>query len=204
MRRVLLVDDHPIVREGIARILAFRISGLHIAEAEDGPGAIEQLRGAPFDLVLLDLTLPGDSGLSLLRRLRREFVVPILVVSMHPADQFAQRALQAGAAGYVAKDSDPEEVVRAVRTALAGGRHVPAELQGARLERAAPPHGALSDREYQVLRMIGVGRTVTEIGTELGLSVKTVSTYRMRILEKLELRTSAELIHYAVVNKLVP
>jgi DNA-binding NarL/FixJ family response regulator len=205
VRKVLLVDDHPVVREGIARILALRIPGLHIAEAEDGPKAVEQLRQTQYDLVLLDLTLPGDSGLSLLRRLRREFaVVPILVVSMHPADQFAQRALQAGAAGYVAKDSDPEEVVRAVSTALAGGRHVPAELQeAARLEKAPPPHGALSDREYQVLRMIGAGRTVSEIATELGLSVKTVSTYRGRILEKLQLRTSAELIHYAVVNKLV-
>ena len=205
MRKVLLVDDHPVVREGIARILALRIPGLDIAEAEDGARAFEQLRGASFDLVLLDLTLPGDNGLSLLRRLRREFVVPILVVSMHPADQFAQRALQAGAAGYVAKDSDPEEVVRAVKTALAGGRHVPSEIQeAARLAQTPAPHGALSDREYQVLRMIGAGRTVSEIGTELGLSVKTVSTYRMRILEKLELRTSAELIHYAVVNKLVP
>ena len=205
MRKVLLVDDHPVVREGIARILALRIPGLHIAEAEDGARAFEQLRGAPFDLVLLDLTLPGDSGLSLLRRLRREFVVPILVVSMHPADQFAQRALQAGAAGYVSKHSDPEEVVRAVKTALAGGRHVPAEVQeAARLTEIPPPHGALSDREYQVLRMIGTGRTVSEIGAELGLSVKTVSTYRMRILEKMDLRTSAELIHYAVVNRLVP
>ena len=204
MRRVLLVDDHPVVREGIARILALRIPDLQIAEAEDGPRAVEQLRQTPFDLVLLDLTLPGDSGLTLLRRLRREFVAPILVVSMHPVDQFAQRALQAGAAGYVAKDSDPEEVVRAVSTALAGGRHIPAELQeAARLEEEPPPHGALSDREYQVLRMIGAGRTVSEIGTELGLSVKTVSTYRGRILEKLALRTSAELIHYAVVNKLV-
>ena len=206
MRRVLLVDDHPVVREGIARILALRIPGLQIAEAEDGPRAMEQLRRTPHDLVLLDLTLPGDSGLSLLRRLRREFTTaPILVVSMHPVDQFAQRALQAGAAGYVAKDSDPEELVRAVSTALAGGRHLPAELQEAvRQEDAPPPHGALSDREYQVLRMIGTGRTVSEIANELRLSVKTVSTYRTRILDKLQLRTSAELIHYALVNKLVP
>ena len=206
MRKVLLVDDHPVVRQGIARILAMKIPGLQLAEADDGPDALAQLREDAFDLVLLDLTLPGDSGLSLLRRLRREFAaVPILVVSMHPADQFAQRALQAGAAGYVAKDSDPDEVVRAVTTALAGGRHVPAEIEEAdRLEQSPAPHGALSDREYQVLRMIGVGRTVSEIGAELGLSVKTVSTYRTRILEKLQLRTSAELIHYAVVNKLVP
>jgi two-component system, NarL family, invasion response regulator UvrY len=193
VRKVLLVDDHPVVRQGIGRILAMKIPGLEITEAVDGPDAIERLRAAEYDLMLLDLSLPGDSGLTLLRRLRREFAaVPILVVSMHPADQFAQRALHAGAVGYVAKDSDPDEIVRAVSTALAGGRHVPAELQeAARLVEAPPPHTALSDREYQVLRMIGAGRTPSEIGTELGLSVKTVSTYRVRILEKLELRTSA-------------
>jgi RNA polymerase sigma factor (sigma-70 family) len=206
VRKVLLVDDHPVVRQGISRILAMKIPGLQLAEAVDGATAIDCLREGAFDLVLLDLTLPGTSGLSLLRRLRREFTaVPILVVSMHPADQFAQRALQAGAAGYVAKDSDPDEVVRAVTTALAGGCHVPAEIEeAARLEGAPAAHAALSDREYQVLRMIGAGRTVSEIAAELGLSVKTVSTYRKRILEKLRLRTSAELIHYAVVNKLVP
>jgi DNA-binding NarL/FixJ family response regulator len=123
---------------------------------------------------------------------------------MHPADQFAQRALQAGAIGYVTKDSDPQELVQAARVALAGGRYVPEEVQEAiRQVEDPPPHSDLSDREYQVLRLIGAGRTVSEIGAELGLSVKTVSTYRARILEKLQLRTSAELIHYAIVNKLV-
>jgi two-component system invasion response regulator UvrY len=206
VRNVLLVDDHPVVRQGIARILAAEIPDLRLADAVDGVSALEQLRAAPCDLVLLDLTLPGDSGLVLLRKIRREFpAVPVLVVSMHPVDQFAQRSLQAGAVGYVTKDSDPQEIVQAVRHALAGERHVPAELQeAARLEREPPPHTVLSDREYQVLRMIGAGRTVSEIGAELGLSVKTVSTYRARILVKLELRTSAELIHYAVVNGLVP
>jgi DNA-binding NarL/FixJ family response regulator len=205
VRNVLLVDDHPVVRQGIARILATEIPDLSLAEAMDGSSAFEELRIRPAHLILLDLTLPGDNGLSLLRRIRREYpATPVMIVSMHPADQFAQRSLHAGAVGYVAKDSDPQELVDAVRAALAGGRHVPAELQeAARLEREPPRHAQLSDREYQVLRMIGAGRTVSEIGTELGLSVKTVSTYRSRILEKLELRTSAELIHYAVVNKLV-
>lgn len=205
MRNVLLVDDHPVVRQGIARILAAEIPDLALAEAVDGATALDQLRTRPQHLILLDLTLPGDNGLSLLRRIRREFpAIPVMIVSMHPADQFAQRALQAGAVGYVAKDRDPQELVQAVRAALAGGRHVPAEVQeAARLERDPPPHAGLSDREYQVLRMIGAGRTVSEIGAELDLSVKTVSTYRARILEKLELRTSAELIHYAVVNRLV-
>ena len=186
-------------------MLATEIADLELAEVGDGPTAVERLRTTPFDLVLLDLTLPGDSGLSLLRKLHREFSsVPIMVVSMHPVDQFAQRALHAGAIGYVAKDSDPRELVQAVRTALSGGRHVPVELQEeARREDDPPPHDLLSDREYQVLRMIGAGRTVSEIGSQLGLSVKTVSTYRARILEKLELRTSAELIHYAIVNRIV-
>ena len=206
MRKVLLVDDHPVVRQGIARILAAEIPDLRLVDAVDGASALAQLRTAPCDLILLDLTLPGDSGLVVLRKIRREFpAVPVLIVSMHPVDQFAQRSLQAGAVGYVTKDSDPQEIVQAVRNALAGERHVPAELQeAARLEREPPPHTVLSDREYQVLRMIGAGRTVSEIGAELGLSVKTVSTYRARILVKLELRTSAELIHYAVVNGLVP
>ncbi|HVD93821.1 MAG TPA: response regulator transcription factor [Vicinamibacterales bacterium] len=206
MRKVLLVDDHPVVRQGIARILAAEIPDLRLVDAVDGASALAQLRTAPCDLILLDLTLPGDSGLVVLRKIRREFPgVPVLIVSMHPVDQFAQRSLQAGAVGYVTKDSDPQEIVQAVRNALAGERHVPAELQeAARLEREPPPHTVLSDREYQVLRMIGAGRTVSEIGAELGLSVKTVSTYRARILVKLELRTSAELIHYAVVNGLVP
>ena len=205
MLSVLLVDDHPIVRQGLGRVLTTEFPDLRLAEAEDGRQALERLRRNVFDLVLLDLTLPGDHGMSLLRRLHREFEsIPILVVSMHPVDQFAQRALIGGAAGYVAKDSDPRELVEAVRTILAGGRHVPPELQDAFRQQGAPPaHEVLSDREYQVLRLMGAGRTVSQISNELKLSVKTVSTYRARILEKLHLHTSAELIHYAVVHKLV-
>ena len=205
LRRVLLVDDHPVVRQGIARILAAEIPDLALSEAVDGASALDAVRERAPHLILLDLSMPGENGLSLLRKIRREFpALPVMIVSMHPADQFAQRALQAGAVGYVAKDSDPQELVDAVRAALAGRQHVPTEVEeAARLEREPPLHAGLSDREYQVLRMIGAGRTVTEIGTELRLSVKTVSTYRARILEKLQLRTSAELIHYAVVNKLV-
>jgi DNA-binding NarL/FixJ family response regulator len=205
MRSVLLVDDHPIVRQGLARVLAAEFPDMRIAEAVDAASAFEKLRADAYHLVLLDLTLPGDSGLVLLRRMRREFpATPVIVVSMHPVDQFAQRALQAGAVGYITKGADPLELIRAVRTALAGGRYVPSEIEeAARLVEDPPKHDVLSDREYQVLRMIGSGRTVSEISTELGLSVKTISTYRARILEKLQLRTSAELIHYAVVNGLV-
>src|SRR5688572_4044079 len=132
VRNVLLVDDHPVVRQGIARILATELPGLRLSEAVDGESAFQHLRSTPCHLVLLDLTLPGDSGLSLLRKLRRSFpAIPIMIVSMHPVDQFAQRTLQAGAVGYVAKGSDPQELVAAVRAALSGGRHVPAELQEA-------------------------------------------------------------------------
>lgn len=205
MHNVLLVDDHPIVRQGLGRVLAAEFPDMRLSEAVDAPSAFAQLRTVRHHLVLLDLTLPGDSGLVVLRRMRREFpAIPVLVVSMHPVDQFGQRALQAGAVGYVTKGADPRDLVHAVRTALAGGRYVPAELEeAARLVEDPPKHEALSDREYQVLRMIGAGRTVSEISAELGLSVKTISTYRGRILEKLQLRTSAELIHFAVVNGLV-
>ena len=205
MRSVLLVDDHPIVRQGIGRVLTAEFPDLRVGEAVDGVSAFERLHDAAYQLVLLDLALPGDGGLVLLRRMHREFpAIPVLVVSMHPVDQFAQRALQAGAAGYVTKGADPRELVRAVRTTLAGGRYVPPELEEAARRVADPPrHDVLSDREYQVLRMIGAGRTVSEISSQLNLSVKTVSTYRARILDKLQMRTSAELIHYAVVNNLV-
>ena len=205
MRSVLLVDDHPIVRQGIGRVLAAEFPDIRLGEAIDGVSAFERLRAASYHLVLLDLALPGDGGIVVLRRMHREFpAIPVLVVSMHPADQFAQRALQAGAVGYVTKGADPRDLVRAVRTALTGGRYVPPELEeAARLVADPPRHDALSDREYQVLRMMGAGRTVSEISGDLGLSVKTISTYRSRILEKLQLRTSAELIHYAVINDLV-
>jgi DNA-binding NarL/FixJ family response regulator len=206
MRSVLLVDDHPIVRQGIGRVLTAEFPDLRVGEAVDGLSAFEKLRASMYQLVLLDLTLPGDGGLVLLRRMHREFPgIPVIVVSMHPVDQFAPRALQAGAVGYVTKGADPRELVRAVRNALTGLRYVPPELEeAARLVADPPKHDVLSDREYQVLRMIGAGRTVSEISAELALSVKTVSTYRARILDKMQLRTSAELIHYAVVNGLVP
>jgi len=203
---VLVVDDHPIVRQGLGRVLTAEFPDMHVVEADDGRQAIERMHLNMFDLVLLDLTMPGDHGISLLRRLHRDFeFIPILVVSMHPVDQFAQRALMAGAAGYVDKHSDPRDLAEAIRTILDGGRYVPgALLDGVRQQATPMPHEALSDREYQVLRLIGTGLTVSQISNELKLSVKTVSTYRARILEKLHLRTSAELIHYAVVHKLLP
>jgi len=206
MRSVLLVDDHPIVSQGVGRVLAAEFPDLRVSEALDGDAAFARLRAEPYHLVLLDLTLPGESGLVVLRRMRREFpALPVLVVSMHSVDQFAQRALSAGAVGYLTKGADPRELVHAVRAALAGEKYLPPELEeAARLAAHPPKHEALSDREYQVLRLIGAGRTVSEISRQLGVSVKTISTYRTRILEKLQLRTSAELIKYAVDHELAP
>jgi DNA-binding NarL/FixJ family response regulator len=206
MRSVLLVDDHPIVRQGLGRVLAAEFPDLRISEALDGDAAFEKLGAAAYHLVLLDLALPGEGGLAVLRRMRREYpAIPVLVVSMHSVDQFAQRALQAGAVGYLTKGADPRDLVRAVRQALAGEKYLPPELEeAARLAAHPPKHEALSDREYQVLRLIGSGRTVSEISRQLGVSVKTISTYRARILEKLQLRTSAELIKYALDHALVP
>ena len=207
MPRILIVDDHPVVREGLGRVLTAALPGVVIGEATNSAQAVQSVQQSPWDLVVLDLALPGDDGTVALRRIRQAYpTLPVLIISMHPADQFARRSVQAGAAGYVSKGSDPEELVRAVKTALGGGRYLPAQIESSRpfAEAGRLPHETLSDREYQVLRMIGQGRTVSEIATELSLSVKTVSTYRARILEKTGMRTNAELMRYVITHRLVP
>jgi DNA-binding NarL/FixJ family response regulator len=207
MPRILIVDDHPVVREGIGRVLTAAIPGVVLGVAENSVQALASMRTGVWNLVILDLALPGDDGNIVLRRLRQQHpAVPVLIMSMHPADQFARRSVQAGAVGYISKGSDPQELVRAVKAALAGGRYLPAEAQGApeQHDHSGLPHEALSDREYQVLRMIGQGLTVSEIAAELSLSVKTVSTYRARILEKTRMRTNAELMRYVITHGLVP
>jgi len=207
MSRILIVDDHPIVREGLGRVLTAALPGLVLGEAADAVQALQAVQQTTWDLVILDLALPGDDGNVTLRRLRQQWPsLPVLIISMHPADQFARRSVQAGAAGYISKGSDPAELVRAVKTALAGGRYLPADMDalGGPPGRGELPHETLSDREYQVLRMIGQGRTVSEIATELSLSVKTVSTYRARILEKTGMRTNAELMRYVITHRLAP
>jgi DNA-binding NarL/FixJ family response regulator len=209
MIRILLVDDHPVVRQGIRTILTERMKGAVVGETGDAGSALEQVRTGQWDIVLADISLPGTSGLDLVKQLHHLYpALPTLVVSMHPAAQFARRALSAGAAGYLTKDSLPDEFVAAIEDARRGRRYVSADTGGDELTRWPPrpvrtPHEALSDREYQVLRMIGSGRTASEIARELGLSVKTVSTYRSRVLEKLGMRTSAELMRYAIENGLL-
>ena len=202
--RIMLVDDHPIVRRGLSDILAQAFPHAAIQEVGVGSEAIALSRSHPWDIVILDLTLPDGSGLDVLKRIREaQARLPVLILSMHMPDQFARRAVAAGASGYLTKDTADEELVAAVTRLLRGGKYFGPQVleqvvMGMHPDRDDRPHERLSDREYQVLRMIGSGKTVSEIATELVLSVKTVSTYRARVLEKMDMRTNAELTHYLV------
>ena len=207
--RVLIADDHPIFRAGLKEALAKERDIEFVGEADNGQIALELARRRRWDVVLLDITMPGKGGLEVLQELRRERPkLPVLILSAHPEDQLALRLLKAGAAGYVTKDKAPEVLLQAVRKVLRGEKYVSEALAEKALlnfvsETGRPLHETLSDREYQVMRMIASGKTVKEIGKELFLSVRTVSTYRSRVLEKMRMNTNAELIRYAVDNKLV-
>jgi two-component system invasion response regulator UvrY len=209
MTRILLVDDHPIVRQGIKQVLAGAFDPALVGEAANAEEGLSEVRNTDWDILVLDLTLPGTSGLDLLKDLRRERpTLPVLVLSMHPADQFARRAINAGASGYLTKDTPPTELVKAVGEVIAGRRYLNPALMAESSERdesihARRPHELLSDREYQVFRMLASGLTVTQIALRLSLSVKTISTYRMRVLEKMKMDTTAELMHYGIQNGLV-
>jgi len=207
MIRILLVDDHPVVRHGIRQILVEGFKSVSVGEASDVATASSSIRNSAWDVVVLDVTLPGASGLDLLKEIRQmRPALPVLVLSMHPASQFARRVLAAGAMGYLTKDSAPTELVQAVdqirRGKLYLGSRVPEWARTPNADSAAP-HDKLSDREYQVLRMIASGLTVSGIAVALGLSVKTVSTYRSRLLEKLLMRSNAEVMRYAIENRLM-
>jgi two-component system invasion response regulator UvrY len=209
MIRILIVDDHAILRRGLRALLSDAFHEAAFGEASDAEQALEQLGKKEWDVALLDITLPGKSGLDLLKELKAAWPrLPVLVLSVHPEDQFAVRVLKAGAEGYMTKESAPEELVEAIRKILAGGRYVSPTLAeklalnvGRDFTRA--PHETLSDREYEVMCRIASGKTATGIAGELSLSVKTISTYRARILEKLGVRNSAEIAQYAIRNGLV-
>ena len=209
MTRILLVDDHPIVRQGIKQVLRGAFHPARVGEAASAEEGMSEVRGTEWDVMVLDLTLPGASGMDLLRNLRRECpTLPVLVLSMHPPDQFARRAMNAGASGYLTKDSPPSELVKAVGEVIAGRRYLNAAVIEELVMNEQPdlpqrPHELLSDREYQVLRMIASGLTVTQISNRLSLSIKTISTSRARVLDKMGLKTTAELIRYAVQQGLV-
>lgn len=202
--RILLVDDHPIVRRGLRDVLAETFADAVIHAVGSGREALMLVRGHEWNVMILDLSLPDGSGLEVLKRVRHmQPRLPVLILSMHAAEQFARRAIAAGASGYLTKDTADAELVTAVTQILRGGKYFGSHvLEGVALglhpDRDEQVHERLSDREYQVLRMIGRGKTVSEIAAELSLSVKTVSTYRARVLAKMEMRTNAELTHYAV------
>jgi two-component system, NarL family, invasion response regulator UvrY len=209
MMRVLIVDDHAVVRRGLRGLLSDEFRGATFGEAADSRQALDQLRKKEWDVALLDITLPGKSGLDLLKELKVEWPkLPVLVLSGHSEDQFAVRVLKAGAGGYLTKESAPEELPKAIRKILAGGRYVSPALAenlalGVKKDLTRLPHETLSDREYEVMSYIASGKTVTEIAEELSLSAKTISTYRARVLEKLGVKNSAKIVQYAIRNGLV-
>ncbi len=209
MMRVLIVDDHAIVRRGLRALLTDEFPGAAFGEASNAREAVELLRKKQWDVALLDITLPGKGGLDLLKDLKAEWpALPVLVLSGHAEDQFAVRVLKAGGGGYLTKESAPEELAKAIRKILAGGRYVSAALAeklalGVKTDPTRTPHETLSDREYEVMSRIASGKTVKEIADELSLSSKTISTYRSRILEKLSVKNSAEIVQYAIRNGLV-
>src|ERR1044072_4758406 len=207
--KILLTDDHAVVRHGLKQILADEFKKATFGEARNAQEALNKIWKEEWDVVVLDVTMPGRSGLEVLREIKKSKPKPpVLVLSMHPEGQFAVRVLKSGASGYMTKECAPEELVGAIKKVLAGGRYVSAALAEKMASYLAidtpnPPHERLSNREFGVLRMIASGKTVSRIAAELSLSVKTVSTYRSRILEKMDMTSNAELTHYAIKNQLV-
>lgn len=209
MIRVLVADDHAIVREGLKQILA-KSGDLTVAgEAADGNAVLKMVREQSWDVLVTDMSMPGRNGLELIRLVKEARAdLPVLVLSMYGEDQFAVRAIRAGASGYLTKESASEHLVSAIRKIAAGGVHVSpavtqALVQSVRGDTGAQPHTQLSDRELQVLRMIAGGQSISDIARQLSLSPKTVSTHKTRILEKMGMHNQAELIRYAIEHKLV-
>ena len=205
MIRVLLVDDHSIVRDGLKRILAATTDLQVAGEAASGEAALALVKANDYDVAMIDMSMPGLSGIDLIKRLKLEKPkLRILVLSMHGEQQYAARALKAGAAGYLNKDSAAELRLGALRKIAGGGVHIGEAAAASLLQaREGLPHEALSDREFEVLRLLVEGLGPTEIGERLHLSVKTVSTHKTRILEKLNVKSTAELVRYALENRLV-
>jgi two-component system, NarL family, invasion response regulator UvrY len=203
--RVAIADDHPLVRAGIKQVIADDETLTVVGEAADGDATVTMVRSTLPDVLVLDLSMPGAPFPGLLRVLRTAFpALRVLVVTMHTEEQFAARALREGVAGYVTKDRPPDDIIAAVKQVAAGGRYITAALADsvADASNAELPHERASQREYEVLCLIGCGKTVKQIAIELGLSPKTVSTHRARLLRKMRFTSSAELIRYAVQHGL--
>jgi DNA-binding NarL/FixJ family response regulator len=207
--KILLVDDHTVVRDGLKQILSRHFPGAIFGEGCNGREALAAIEKSKWDVILLDITMPGQSGLDILKQIKSmQPDARVLILTMHPEDQYASRVLKAGASGYLTKDTASEEVVNALTKILAGEKYASAAFSQTLLAGLTNPlpqalHEALSDREYQVLRLLGSGKSAKEIGSDLGLSIKTISTYRTRVLKKLKLKTNADLIRYSIHEKLV-
>jgi two-component system, NarL family, invasion response regulator UvrY len=208
MIRVIIVDDHEIVRKGLIQIMA-EVPDIEVkGEAGDAHEALALVRAGRCDVAVIDLTMPGKSGLDLLQDLRREFPkLPVLVLSMHSEDEYAVRVIKAGAAGFLTKRSAPRELIGAIRKVYQGGRYIStpvAEALASSIQAGGEgaPHEKLSDREFQVMRMIAAGRSLREIADDLSLSEKTIGTYRTRILEKMGMKKNVELVRYVLLNNL--
>ncbi|HZV47200.1 MAG TPA: response regulator transcription factor [Thermodesulfovibrionales bacterium] len=209
MIRILIADDHPLFREGLRHILA-GCPDFHVAdEASNGQEVFEKVWNNEYDLVLLDIAMPGTPGLEVLKRLKIEKPkLPVLVLSMYPEEQYAVRVIKAGASGYLTKESASEELITAIRRITGGRKYITSSIAERLADDLEPPaekplHDTLSDRELEVFRMMAAGKTTTQIAEELCLSVKTISTYRSRILEKMNMKTNAGLIHYAIKHNIV-
>ena len=209
MLRILVADDHEVVRKGLVKVLSEILQPVKIDEAGNGQEAVSKASKTEYDLVVLDMKMPGKSGLDALKELKQHRPkLPVLILSMLPEEQFAVRAIRAGASGYLTKDAAGDELVLAIRKALKGERYISgslAEILAGDLDGDSekPPHEILSDREYQVMLMIASGKPVGAIAKELCLSVKTISSYRTNILLKTRMKNSAEITHYAIQNNLV-
>ncbi|HSL98748.1 MAG TPA: response regulator transcription factor [Candidatus Limnocylindria bacterium] len=209
MHRILIVDDHDVVRKGLMKVLTEAFKPIEVEEAGNGQEAVSKVLKKKYDLVVLDVKMPGKSGLDALKEIKHHQPrLPVLILSMYPEDQLAVRAMRAGASGYLTKESASDELVLAIRKALNGEKYISgslAQILAGELDKdpEKPPHEILSDREYQVMVMIASGKPVGAIARELCLSVKTISSYRANILLKMGMKNNAEITHYAIQNKLV-
>lgn len=209
MINVLVADDHALIREGLKKTLSGEPDMAVVGEATNVAELFQQLERLTVSIILLDITMPGESGLDALKELRQKYPhVPVLILSFHPEHRFAVRALKAGAAGYITKQSATEELVQAVRKIVGGGKYVSAALAEELAteldtENGKLPHETLSDREFQVMRLIAAGKKSSEIAAELAVSVNTINTYRMRIFEKMKMQSNVELSRYAVEHGLI-
>jgi len=209
LNKILIVDDHAIVRAGLKLILNEGMPDVSINEVECGIDAIKQIEGHEYDVILLDISLPDKSGIDVLKRVRADGCkTPVLILSIHAADQYALRAFRGGANGYIHKEAVTDELLKAVAKVSSGGRYISENTADMLLDilegdTSEAPHSSLSDREYEVLCLIASGESLTQIGERLSLSVKTISTYRTRILAKMKMKDNTELTHYAIKTDLL-